>query len=174
MRSLILAVLLALSLLASAAHAQLTTCVTAVAAKPMGPFPCSVTATWQDNSTDETGFVLERRLNGGAWTVLGGPPLGVNVTSVVDATLQQSATVDNLYEYRVAAVNAGGQSGYSNLASFTVPKAVPLAPKPPSTLTITFDGATGQIKLANKNTINLKNQTGTMTLIGAISVVDFQ
>lgn len=161
-------------LLVTFAHAQILTCAVVLKATPPGPFPCSVTATWQDNSDNESGFLLQRRLNGGTWTTIGGGPLAVNITSAVDATLQQSTTVDNVYDYQVIAMNSAGQSLPSNVASFTIPKAAAV-PKPATSLTITFQDATGQIKLTGGKTINLKNQSGSMSLTAAaITIVNIE
>lgn len=125
------------------AYAQIPTCTVALTASPQGPFPCSVTVTWTDNADNETGYRLERRLNNSTWGQIGGT-LAVNTTSVIDATLQQSAAVDNFYEYRVLAVNSAGTAPSINpaIAGFTVPKATS-PPKPATGITVTFKGATG-------------------------------
>ena len=64
--------------------------------------------TWDDNSTDEDFFSIERDS-----VYLITVPVGT--TSYSDTGLPASATFD----YRVAAVNANGSSGYSNTASAT-------------------------------------------------------
>ena len=65
---------------------------------------------WNDNSTDEANFELERRspCGSGTFGFLTAP--GANVVTVVDA----SAIAGQQYEYRIRAVNAGGPSAYSN------------------------------------------------------------
>lgn len=85
--------------------------------------PSSLTATgdpsitkidlaWTDNATDETGFRVERQNPGNtAWTTVAN--LGANVTVWTNTGLAANAT----YSYRVAALNAAGLSGYSNVAS---------------------------------------------------------
>jgi hypothetical protein len=69
---------------------------------------------WQDNSGDETQFVLERATTvSGPFTQLG--TVGANVTTYLDNT-----TADNTeYFYRVYAENANGSSGFSNVADAT-------------------------------------------------------
>ena len=63
---------------------------------------------WNDNSSDEDNFILERKVAGGSFSTLA--TLGMNVTSYIDTTFLED--VD--YVYRVYAQNAGGNSGYSN------------------------------------------------------------
>ena len=64
---------------------------------------------WLDNTTIETGYVLERSLssNSGFAEVV---TLGANVTSYQDNSLLAETT----YFYRVKAINANGSSSYSN------------------------------------------------------------
>ena len=75
-----------------------------------------VNLAWQDYSNDETSFVLQRRSGGGgAWQQLPSP--AANATSAQDSTAQPNTA----YEYRVAAANAAGTSGFSNVAAVTTP-----------------------------------------------------
>ncbi|RPJ32254.1 MAG: hypothetical protein EHM35_11630, partial [Planctomycetaceae bacterium] len=82
-----------------------------------------VNLAWTDNANNETGFVVERSDNGGAFTVLAS--VGSDVTTYQDTAV----VVGNTYDYRVAAVNANGQSAFSNPASVTI---VDLPPDPPA------------------------------------------
>lgn len=67
---------------------------------------------WLDDSANEAGFVLERRIGtGGPWESLAS--LSPNATSHTDLTAQLNVA----YFYRVRAVNASGASPFSNLAS---------------------------------------------------------
>ncbi|MEQ1758998.1 MAG: fibronectin type III domain-containing protein, partial [Vicinamibacterales bacterium] len=86
--------------------------------------PTSVAAqlTWTDASTSETGFTIERSVEGGAFVEIGTAP--ANATAYTDTTTQPVTT----YGYRVRAVNAGGPSANSNEASVTTPVAAPAAP----------------------------------------------
>jgi len=70
---------------------------------------------WADNSTDETGFVIERATDGITFAVIA--TVGPNVITYNDLAVLGGYT----YTYRVAAVNGVGQSAYSNTASATVP-----------------------------------------------------
>ena len=74
----------------------------------------SVLLTWQDNSDDEDGFIVERALDCTQWEIVGYTGVGIN--SFVDPASQYSAC------YRVAAFNeALGMSGYSNTAQVPPP-----------------------------------------------------
>jgi hypothetical protein len=75
--------------------------------------PTQVNLSWQDNSTNETNFVIERKTGTGAYAVLA--TVGANVTSYGDAT----AWASTQYSYRVKATSAAGSSAYSNVATIT-------------------------------------------------------
>lgn len=138
-------------LVAIAACLTLVTPVVASAAPPAGD-PSGLTATysnlaihlaWQDNSSDETGFSIERCFGGGCTTFVEIGTVVAGVVSFADTGYQATAN-----RYRVRAFNADGFSGYSNVAEeivFTVtdpPVAVATA-NPTSgyaPLTVTFDG----------------------------------
>lgn len=68
--------------------------------------------TWQDNSDNEDGFILQRSFNGGTWTVLAAS-IGANLETYSDSALQQSDTQDNEYCYKLAAFNSAGTSAYT-------------------------------------------------------------
>lgn len=76
--------------------------------------------TWNDNSDSEDNYVLERKEEGGSYTVL--KTLGANVTEDNDVTL----VANKIYYYRVKAVNTKGNSPYSNEVS--VSTSVPVVP----------------------------------------------
>lgn len=82
----------------------------------------SVQLNWSDNSTFESGYRVERSLNGVSGWTQRGSDLAANSTSYTDTGLTQGTT----YYYRVYAFNSGGNSAYSNLTS--VNTGVPLAP----------------------------------------------
>ena len=74
-----------------------------------------VTLTWNDNSSDETAFVVERSLS-----PLDGfveiATVGANTRTYIDKTAVKKST----YHYRVRAENGPAKSAYSNIASIRV------------------------------------------------------
>jgi FtsP/CotA-like multicopper oxidase with cupredoxin domain len=76
-----------------------------------------VTLTWNDTSNNETGFQLQRATNSAFTTGLTTIPLAANMTTYVD----NAVFWQRQYFYRVRAVNASGNSPYSNIANVTLP-----------------------------------------------------
>lgn len=75
----------------------------------------SINLSWTDNSTDETGFKVERKTgSGGTWSEIAGS-LAAGSTSYTSSSLSANTT----YYYRVRSFNATGNSTYSNEASAT-------------------------------------------------------
>lgn len=89
----------------------------------------SVSLAWNDNSDNETGFAVDRRMVGGLFDEVA--TVGRGVRSYVDATAPSGSNL----EYRVRAFNGAGQSDPSNLASVTT-----LGESPPSPLVATATG----------------------------------
>ena len=77
---------------------------------------------WTDNSSDETGFTIERSANGSTWSFLAS--VAVNVTSYTNGGLSPNST----WFYRVRAVNGAAISAWSNTASATTFNQPPAAP----------------------------------------------
>jgi predicted phage tail protein len=77
------------------------------------PTQGQVILNWTDNSTDETGFRIERS-SGGAFTEIG--QVGANVATFTDNNL----TFGSMLTYRIRAFNAAGNSNFSNEANITV------------------------------------------------------
>lgn len=83
----------------------------------------SLTLTWRDNATNETGYRLQRRLAGGSFAVIA--TLGAGVTTFNDTGLTPGAS----YEYRLVAFNAAGDSGaITGTATMQSANTVPTAP----------------------------------------------
>ena len=101
---------------------------------PAAPSALSASATstsninlaWTDNSSDETGFAIERCTGSGCTNFAPLTTVAANATTYSDGSLSASTT----YTYRVQAVNAtvNLSSAYSNAASATT-----FAAPPPST-----------------------------------------
>ncbi len=92
---------------------------------------------WQDNSSKETGFRIERSPNGQDFSEI--DEVGANVTSYSDTDLSPSTT----YYYRVRAFRQTGQkttySDYSNTAQATTLEVAPDAPSNLSAIASTSD-----------------------------------
>lgn len=71
------------------------------------PSAQTVHLAWVDHAPDETGYKVERRAEGGAYSQVG--TTGPNATSYADTGLSPGT-----YHYRVRAYNAYGDSAYSN------------------------------------------------------------
>jgi PKD repeat protein len=106
----------------------------------------AIVLTWQDNSSDETAFSLERsEYTGAAWTSFA----AVATLPAGTTTYSDSSYTTRSYRYRVRASNAAGPSAYSNTAEITVigvvtvPTAVMSATPTSGTapLTVAFDGS---------------------------------
>ena len=87
------------------------------------PSSCAATATssssinlsWQDNSTNESGFIVERRrLGSGRWAQIGTTAADTVTFSSGDELFSEST-----YIYRVQAFNDSESSAYSNEAEAT-------------------------------------------------------
>ncbi|MDZ7303603.1 MAG: fibronectin type III domain-containing protein [candidate division KSB1 bacterium] len=78
---------------------------------------------WTDNSNDEQGFGIERKIGtGGSYA-----PIDSNAAN--DTTFSDLGLTPGLtYFYRVFAYNVGGNSGYSNEVSVSIPPTIPAAP----------------------------------------------
>ena len=70
---------------------------------------------WNDNSTNETGFQLERCTGATCTNFAQIAQPGANVTTFNNTGLTRRTT----YRYRIRAFNAGGSSAYSNIVNGT-------------------------------------------------------
>lgn len=110
--------------------------------------PTQLTLTWTDNSSNETGFAIWRKVGSGDFSRLSGTP--ANVTTFTDRGL----TPNTAYTYRVRAGNSSGISAWSNDAASTTLVAPPAAP---TGLSVTASSSS-QLDLAW--TDNSSNETG--------------
>jgi|TARA_A100001391_G_scaffold155202_1_gene113011 hypothetical protein len=75
---------------------------------------------WQDNSNNEDGFEIWRRVNEGEWLLIGAT--NTDVATFVDGVIP----IGSVLSYRVRAWNQFGESGYTNIVSVgTYPPAAP-------------------------------------------------
>lgn len=74
-----------------------------------------ISLSWIDNSTNETGFKIERKIGGGAYAIIG--TTVANNTSFNDNELISNTT----YTYRVHSFNSVGNSTYSNEITVSTP-----------------------------------------------------
>jgi hypothetical protein len=101
---------------------------TSAAPPPLPAAPSALTAAavsntrinlaWTDNSSNESGFKIERCKNPNCTNFAQIAQVGANVTTFADTTV----TKNTAYSYRVRAFNAAGNSSYSNTASAKTPK----------------------------------------------------
>jgi lysyl endopeptidase len=83
---------------------------------------------WTDNADNETGFKIERSLNGTTFSEI--DTVGANVTNYSDTTVAENTT----YWYRVRAYNSAGNSAYSNIDNATTPTCPVEPPAAPTNL----------------------------------------
>jgi hypothetical protein len=110
--------------------------VAAFRVSPLPPVDCTAALTgllqsaveWVDVSNDESGFLVERSVDGGPFEERA--TLGAGTTSYPDPGLAPVTS----YAYRVRAVSAEGVSGPSNAAGVTTPPAATSPPAAPTGL----------------------------------------
>jgi hypothetical protein len=77
-----------------------------------------INLSWTDNSSNESGFRIERCKNPNCTSFAQIAQAGSGVTTFADTTVARNTA----YNYRVRAFNAAGNSAYSNTASAKTPK----------------------------------------------------
>ena len=78
-----------------------------------------VLLTFTDNAINETGFTIQRAVNGGAWALLTTRPARVATGNVTYT--DTAVTAGNTYAYRVRADRGAAVSAWSNTATVAVP-----------------------------------------------------
>ncbi len=146
----------------SSDYSNTVTATIAVANLPLAPSSLvatiqagpKVALAWTDNATNETGFVIERAVNGGAFAAIGnvGTKWGTGNVTYTDST----TTAGNSYDYRVKAVNGGTSSAYSNKATVTI--AAPVAPSNLAATAVRVTNSPDRVTLTW--TDNSNNETG--------------
>jgi predicted phage tail protein len=97
-----------------------------------------INLTWKDMSANETGFQLERSMDGAAFTKIA--DLSANTTAYQNTGLSAATK----YWFRVRAVNTTNPSAFSNVANATTLDVIPLAPENLVATVVNY----GQIDLA--------------------------
>ena len=130
----------------------------ATGAQPVAPNGLTLTVdnsagiklAWADNSSNETGFLIERRVGSGNWTVF--TTVAAGATGYTDV----SVTTGSQYSYAVAAVNGTNSSATTNVTTAVVPSTV-TAPAAPSNLALTVQSASSMGLTWSDNS---NNETG--------------
>lgn len=113
-----------------------------------------IRVSWQDNRSDEIRFEVERQTDGGAFTQIAMP--GVGVTSFTDS----GRTSGPSYTYRVRAVNGNGVSAYAISPAVTIitlqfqSNAYTAAEGAPATIAVSRTGSTAgsvSVQYATRN-----------------------
>ena len=117
-----------------------------------------INLTWNDNSSDETNFQIQRCQGASCTNFSALATVGANVTSYNNTGL----TAGTSYRYRVRAIKSGAQSAYSNIAGATtlgagcsayhstdVPKSITDNAPVESTLTVPGSFAVGDVNVTN-------------------------
>jgi predicted phage tail protein len=116
---------------------------------------------WRDNASDETGFMLQRAVNGGSFSDRAS--LATNTTGFTDTGLAAGTT----YSYRVRAWSSVGNSDFSNTVTIVTPAStpsVPLAPPPappsPASVSPAAEVATvSWVDVAGENAYEARRET---------------
>ena len=115
---------------------------------------------WQDNSTNEDSFKIERK-KGAAGKFALIARLGANVKKFADSSL----AANTAYFYRVRAANAGGHSDYSNEANATTSPDKPAAPENliVTTISHTQINLAWQDRATNEDSFKIERKIGGST-----------
>jgi hypothetical protein len=154
----------------SATVASFRTSIAPIASVPTAPSrlvaasqsSSSIALTWTDESSDETGFKVQRSQNGVNWSEIAS--LGSNVTSFINTGLSAGTT----YSYRVYAYNSIGNSALSNTASTTTSANADTIP-PVVKIVSPANGSTvtGTVKISGNGIDNVKLQSLKLVIDGA-------
>ena len=107
---------------------------------------------WTDNATNETGFAVERSLNGtSGWTQVA--TLGVHTGTGSMSCTDTNLTAQTIYYYRVKATGSGGDSAYAGPVNATT-TSFPIITVGATTtnLTFSFQTVTGKTYIPKQNT----------------------
>jgi uncharacterized protein (TIGR02145 family) len=121
-----------------------------------------INLSWTDNSTNESGFKIERKTGTGTYAVVG--TTATDVTTFIDTGLTPSTT----YTYRVYSYNAGGNSPtYSNELTLTTANVITLNVPGPNLTDIdgnTYQSVTNCGLTFTKTNLNVSKYTDGTTI----------
>jgi Secretion system C-terminal sorting domain/Fibronectin type III domain len=157
------------------------TCTTTTATAPAAPSNLTaitasnaqINLTWADNSSNETGFLVERATGTGAFAQIAS--LGAGVTSYSSTASSTALSASTSYSFRVRATNATGNSAYSNTATSTTSGVTNTLPTAPSSLSASVASNT-QINLSwtdnstNENGFLVERATGSGAFAQIVSL----
>ena len=115
-----------------------------------------INLSWLDNSTDENSFDLERSLDGANFSTLASLP--ADTTNHADIGLQASTS----YFYRVRAVNANGNSAYSNVVNATTSTDTQATALQVGSITVSTVGIAKGLKMGRAVVVVHDDQGGTV------------
>ena len=115
-----------------------------------------INLTWVDNSDNEDGFKIERKLIGGTYAEIKIVP--ANTTTYSDTGLKSNTT----YYYRVRAYNSYGNSNYSNEVSVSTKSDDTVPPK----LTVTYPQQNAILNTKNFSIVGTTEPGATLTING--------
>src|SRR5690606_27824327 len=104
-----------------------------------GASAAQISLSWQDNSSNEAGFKVERSTGGSTFSQIA--TVGANISTYTDNSVMPGGK----YTYRVRAYNDAGDSAYSNSAEFSVPISSAPTISAIANQTLTVNGVTGPI-----------------------------
>jgi len=106
---------------------------------------------WNDNSSDEQGFSVQRKVDSGTWSSIAVTAQNINI--YVDSSIEEGKS----YQYRVRSYKAALNSAYTSSAVINVIKTqVETLPQAPSQLTAQLDNGVMNISWAD----NSDNESG--------------
>jgi peptidyl-Asp metalloendopeptidase len=139
----------------------------------------SVTVGWTDNSTNETGFKVQRSPDGVTFTEIAS--VGADTRSYQDVSVSALTT----YYYRVRAFNSAGGSAFSNTASVKTPAkaalssfilsaaTIPGCKTTTGTLTLTAPAPTGGFPVSISDTLANATSPTTVTIAAGATTMSF-
>ena len=114
----------------------------------------SLVLVWQDNSPDETGYMVQKKVGTAGWTTIG----TTTNTTFTDTTFKKGQAA----QYQVIAVNTVGSGvpGYPSVTAYSLPSNVAAAPLGTTTITSVTQALPVASPVVVKWTYSATDQTG--------------